>query len=115
MSNKVRTGDVKLNGKKAGTIRLLMPDPSQRIVGDGWRRLEDRLSSRAMTLPRLRRAIERKGVSGTELLPDGTYGIWTGEHADRFARILRRIKATGKAKQPDIGPVPKGYRSLGRR
>lgn len=104
MPERMRDLVVKLNGRKVASLRIRLPDGDTKLDLASWTSLEDRLSSRAMSLPPVRRLLERKGVARTVYHMDGVYEIWTAEHAQRVPARGRRPGA--------IKPVPKGYRRL---
>lgn len=95
---------VKLNGRKVATLRARLPDAAEKLDLAAWTTLEDRLSSRAMALPAVRRLLERKGVARTVYHMDGVYEIWSAEKAR---------PTSGQRRPPGaVKPVPKGYRRL---
>lgn len=113
MSSQLAAVKIRLNGRFVGSIRTRVPPPSKKLSLGEWESLENRLSVRAMSLPAVRRRLEKWGISETAFRREGVYEIWTlGRPPLRTAQIepLRsksRLKARVRTK-----PIPKGFTRL---
>lgn len=107
MSSQLAEVRVRLDGRFIGSIRVRIPPPSKKLSPRGWESLENRLSLRAMSLPAVRRRLERWGISETVFYREGVYEILTLRKSPLKMSQVERLRSKSQTK-----PVPKGFARL---